>query len=47
MAASITVSILGKITFLSLTYLSAINIHGNSEIALLCLHTYNMFLSMD
>jgi hypothetical protein len=40
MDESITVSMSGEITSLLSTYFPAINVHENSEIALLCLHTY-------
>lgn len=47
MDESIAVSISGKITTLSSTYFPAINVHENSEIALLGLHTYNMFPNVN
>ena len=47
MSKSITLSMSGKMTSLSSTYFPAINIHEDSEIALLCLHTYNMFPNVN
>lgn len=47
MSESITVSISGKMTSLSSTYFPAINVHKDSEITLLCLHTYNMFPNVN
>jgi len=47
MIESITVSMSGKISTLSSTYFPSINLYENSEIALLCLHTYNMFPNVN
>jgi len=47
MNESITISMSGKMTSLSSTYFPAINVNENSEIALLCLHTYNMFPNVN
>jgi hypothetical protein len=47
MNESITVSLSGKMTSLSSTYFPAINLQENSEIAMLCLHTYNTFPNVN
>jgi len=47
MNESITVSMSAKKTSLSSIYFPAINVYKNSEIALLCLQTYNMFPNVN
>lgn len=47
MNQSITVSMSGEMTNLSSTYFPVINVYKDSEIALLCLHTYNMFPNVN
>jgi hypothetical protein len=44
---SFTVSMSGENTTLTSSYFPAINFHKNSEIALLCLQTYNMFPNIN